>query len=324
MSEIIKWLVYLLGGLTFLAAAGAIYQIITAARDKRRYPPPGRLVNIGDCKLHINCMGAGKPTVVMESGSGNFSLDWSLVQPQIAKLTRVCTYDRAGHGWSGAGVKPRTVMQSVEELHTLLRASDNKGPYVLVGHSLGGLYVEVFARRYPAETAGIVLVDPACPDIYAHLPPETRRRDESHCRKMWLATLFGIPRLGLLSMPAPSEKLPPDIQRIISAFLLCPLFWRTAIEQNRHLTQDIPELAGKVGPFPDIPLVILTPADRDWLNAISPETPTVWLEMQKKLLDLSSHSNLMIVEDSGYGIHLDQPALVVDVICQMIQEVRRQ
>ena len=119
MSKITKWIGYLLGGLTFFATVGAIYETITAARDRRKYPPPGQLIDIGDCRLHINRMGTGEPIVVMESGSGNFSLDWSLLQPKIAKLTRVCTYDRAGHGWSGAGAQPRTVPQTVDELHTL-------------------------------------------------------------------------------------------------------------------------------------------------------------------------------------------------------------
>src|SRR5262245_4712658 len=115
MFKLTKWIGCLLGGLACFAVVGFIYQTIAAARDKRKYPPPGQLIDIDGCRLHINCMGAGAPIVVMESGSGNFSLDWSLLQPEIAKLTRVCTYDRAGHGWSDAGVKPRTVPQVVEE-----------------------------------------------------------------------------------------------------------------------------------------------------------------------------------------------------------------
>lgn len=323
MSNITQWIGYVLGGLTFFATVGAIHTTITAARSKRKYPPPGQLIDIGDCRLHVNRMGIGEPIVVIESGSGNFSLDWSVLQPEIAKLTRVCTYDRAGHGWSDAGAKPRTVPQIVEELHTLLKNTGTAGPYVLVGHSLGGLYMQYFARRYPTETAGMVLVDSSYPDLYLHLPPVFLRKNEVRLRKMWLAAIFGILQLRMLSMPSAPKKLMPNIQRIISTLWLSPLFWRTLIDQNKYLTSDMPDLFCKVGPFPDIPLIVLTAANNDWLSGISPEFPALWLESQEKLSNLSPRGKLIIVKDSGHDIHHDQSESVVDVIRQVIELARR-
>lgn len=322
MSNLIKWIGYLLGGLILLAITGAVYQAIAAARDKGKYPPPGQLVDIGACKLHLHCMGAGRPTVILESGSGNFSLDWSLLQPEIAKLTRVCTYDRASHGWSEGGGTPRTVPQIVEELHTLLRASGTEGPYILVGHSLGGLYMHCFARRYPTETAGLVLIDSAFPDLYRHWPSAFLRKTELRLKRTWLAARFGLLRLGWLSIPPHPEKLPYDVQRVISTLWLSPSFWRTAIEQNKQLNKNVPDLFNQMSPFPDIPLVVLTPAHNAWLTDISPEFPALWLEGQEKLAQLSSQGKLMIVEKSGHNIHHDKPELVAEIIYQMVQLVR--
>src|SRR3989454_1075347 len=132
-------------------------------RDFRRYPPPGRLVNVGGHRLHIYCTGGGTPTVVMDSGFPGTSLSWTFVQPEVAKFTRACSYDRAGLGWSDAGPMPRTSRQIVDELHTLLRNARVEGPYVLVGHSFGTFTVRLYASTYPDEVAGMVLVVPTYP-----------------------------------------------------------------------------------------------------------------------------------------------------------------
>lgn len=119
--------------------AGIFYQAVSEAIDQRRYPPQGELVDIGGFRLHINCMGQGTPTVVMDAGAGAPSITWGLVPSEIAKFTRVCIYDRAGFGWSDPNLRvPRTSQQSVDELYALLTKAEIKPPYILVGHSLGG------------------------------------------------------------------------------------------------------------------------------------------------------------------------------------------
>ena len=122
-------------------------------------PAPGKILDIGGTKLHINCTGAGAPAVILESGFPGVSLDWVLVQPEVAKFTKVCSYDRAGFGWSGLGKQPRTANQIADDLGELLVAAGVAPPYVLTGHSVGGIYVRVFTMKHPDRVIGMVLVD---------------------------------------------------------------------------------------------------------------------------------------------------------------------
>src|SRR5262245_5266162 len=138
-------------------------------------PPPGRLVDLGTHRLHILCDGEGSPTVVFDAALGASSLSWSLVHPAVAQLTHACTYDRAGFGWSDAGPLPRTAGRIADELHELLQRGARRGPYVLVGHSFGGLVMRVFAARHPRETAALVLIEPAIPEEWA--TPTEHQRD---------------------------------------------------------------------------------------------------------------------------------------------------
>src|SRR5215467_3587743 len=133
-----------------LSPTGAARQTQDASKATETTPrPPGKLVDVGDHRLHIYCTGRGGPAVVLEAGAGDFSLDWSLLQPKVARFTRVCSYDRAGSAWSDPGPTPRTMRQIATELHTGLHRAGIKGPYVLVGQSLGGLIVRVYADLFP-------------------------------------------------------------------------------------------------------------------------------------------------------------------------------
>src|SRR5690349_22698564 len=161
VRRVLHWigrsLAALVGLLIILGLVGASYEAIAAAGDARRYPAPGQLVDVGGYRLHIQCVGTGSPTVVLDAGLGGSSLDWSLVQPELGRSTRVCAYDRAGMGWSDLGPQPRTPRQIADELHTLLTNAGIAGPYVLVGHSLAGKNVRLFAQQYPAEVGAMVL-----------------------------------------------------------------------------------------------------------------------------------------------------------------------
>jgi pimeloyl-ACP methyl ester carboxylesterase len=156
----LPWLGAGLASLLGLMLVGYIYEPMAEAADAKAYPPPGQLVDVGGYRLHINCTGEGSPTVVIESGWGDFSAAWGWVQPEVAKTTRVCTYDRAGMGWSESSPQPRTAREFARELHTLLEKANEPGPYVLVGHSMGGYTVRVYVHDYPEEVAGLVLIDP--------------------------------------------------------------------------------------------------------------------------------------------------------------------
>ena len=148
-----------LGLLGLLSASGALYQFASTKYEDYAYPPLGKMIDVGGYRLHMQDAGTGAPTVILDAGCGCNSLDWSLVQPEIAKFARVISYDRAGYGCSDASPHPRTSEVMVNELHTLLRNARVPTPYILVGHSLGGINMRLFASCYPDEVAGIVLVD---------------------------------------------------------------------------------------------------------------------------------------------------------------------
>lgn len=163
-----------LGGavlLVVLIAAGATWEAAAEYREARAHPAPGRLIDVGGHRVHVLCSGAGGPAVVLESGLGDTSAVWRDVQPQVAAYTRVCSYDRAGLGYSESGPAPRDSKRIAEELHAILEGACEKGPYVLVGHSAGALHARVFAAQFPNEVAGLVLVDPSADDLLLNPPP---------------------------------------------------------------------------------------------------------------------------------------------------------
>jgi hypothetical protein len=137
--RLLVWLSRIVAGLVILSLFGAVFESVSEVSDKRAYPPPGQMVDLGGYRLHIDCKGTGSPTVVIEAGLGDWSTAWGIVQTEVAKTTRVCTYDRAGSGWSESGPLPRDANQFANELQTLLQKANLPGPFLLVGHSLGGL-----------------------------------------------------------------------------------------------------------------------------------------------------------------------------------------
>ena len=199
-----------------LALVGYIYEPIAEAADAKAYPPPGQMVDVGGYRLHINCTGTGSPTVVIEAGLGDWSTSWGgVVQPEVAKTTRVCTYDRAGLGWSDASSLPSDAAQFAKELHTLLQNANVPGPYVMVGHSLGGLIVRVFAHDYASEVAGVVLVDSMNP----------KQVTESLSNKLALFSSIeaAVARVGvgrlLVKLPAIAPSLPARWRSLLSALV---------------------------------------------------------------------------------------------------------
>jgi pimeloyl-ACP methyl ester carboxylesterase len=202
-----------------LGLAGAAYQGIATALDSRRYPAPGRMVDVGGYRLHIYCTGQGAPTVILDALFPGTVSNWAWIQPDIARTTRVCAYDRAGLGWSDRGPAPRDARQHARELHALLAAARIPGPYVLVGHSLGGLSVRMFADQYPQQVAGMALIEASDPDAWKRLgKPEGVGVSHGMLTVAPLLGRLGVFRLGLLPSYSPDPDLPERQRLELQAF----------------------------------------------------------------------------------------------------------
>jgi len=276
--------------LLVLAVIGAIYQAIATELAERAYPPPGEMVDIGDHSLHINCIGHGSPTVILEAANFGMSAWWVRVQKQLAQTTRVCAYDRAGLGWSSErGPEPRDARQISSEPHTLLKGADIEGPYVLVGHSYGGLYVRMYADRYPEETAGVVLVDSSHPEQFTRSPKE-RAQYEQTVRLG--AVISFLTRLGVIRLTNyyPAHPDLPSHQRAqIEAFNASTHHVATTLEEYRATPQTTAQVR-RAGSLDDTPLAVITAGEQS----------SVWLEMQDELAALSPNSIHRVIEGATH------------------------
>jgi pimeloyl-ACP methyl ester carboxylesterase len=327
-------------GLGALLVLVVIVALAVGARAKPRlrakFPPPGALVDVGGYRLHLACEGEGSPTVVMEAGMGDPSSIWALVQPQIAQTARVCTYDRAGLGWSDPSPKPRTAENIVRELHTLLHNAGVPGPYVLVGHSIGGIYMRLFAHTYPDEVAGMVLLDSSHEAQMTRAPQafaEHMQRSLAKARRQ-MSLYRPLAAMGLFAAaPAlvPADKLLPQAAR--------DAYQATAAQGTNFLTAVMGEMqaldrsfaqaqAAQITALGSIPLVVLsrskpvlTPEEGlppDVMDAVN----RGWHVMQGELAALSPAGALRVAEECGHYIHLEQPQLVVDAIREVVARAR--
>ncbi len=297
-----------------LIVFGAIYESAAEASDERAYPPPGQMIDMGSYRLHLNCTGTGSPVVVIDAGLGDWSTMWSLVQPEVAKTTRVCTYDRAGSGWSEAGPLPRNAETFARELHTLLAKGNIPGPYVLVGHSMGGFTMRVFAHDFPADVAGLVLIESMSPEQMTSAPttnPTPTTTPSSGVSIPALIARVGIIRL--LAQPLGLEvPLAPDATKAHVAFSVTPRSVQAFLDESEGMVYSGAQ-AKAVTTLGDLPLIVLTAR----LN-----TQQNWQTQQADLLQLSSHSQQLFAEKSGHNIELEQPDAAVEAIAQMTTAIR--
>jgi len=298
--------------LAFLLAMGAVYEAVASANDFRKYPMPGKLIDMGGYRLHLYCTGertAGQPTVILEAGAGEASPDWGLVQPEIAKATRVCSYDRAGYAWSDPGPLPRTSDHLAEELHRLLTVAGEEGPYVLVGHSFGGHIIRLFAHRYPQEVMGVVLVD-ARPEELALRPAmnDFQLTFLAFMARCGFSRLFGKAMLTAEFL----ENLP---QNYPWQFYFRPQTLETMRDED-PLESDKQVLAS--GNLGDLPLIVIVHGNPSMFAPLPAEealrAEADWQAAQKKLAASSSNSQLIVAERSGHAIPFDRPDVVINAI----------
>lgn len=305
------WISGILLFIIVMLLIGYIYEPIAEKADSKSYPPPGKMVDIGGYRLHINCSGTGNPTVIIEAGLGDWSSIWKNVQDKLAKGTRVCTYDRAGMGWSDAGPKPRNAKQFSKELHTLL--NNIQKPYVLAGHSLGGFTVRVYAHDYPEEISGIVLIDSMSPKQFPSSAINSHNNNASQDYTLYLLARFGIIRtfinlMGMMQNITPEEKSN-------NAHFANPTNLLTFTDENIGLPESAFQ-ASQVKSFGDIPLIVLS-------AGLENTTYKSWNEWQNELLRLSSRSKHLTAQKSGHNIELEQPGAAVDAINLMVKQVRK-
>jgi pimeloyl-ACP methyl ester carboxylesterase len=331
----------ILRGSALLLVIATVAASVSAQSDSAP-PPPGKLVDLGGYKLHLNCTGSGSPTVVLSAGSGDFSSDWALVQPKVAAFTRVCSYDRSGAAWSDLGPKPRTINQEVFDLERLLRAAGERGEYILVGQSLGGMVARLFAERYPSQTAGVVLVDAYSEDAQLSLNGKlTRLRllaqnrsvpaprsavtvdDAMTATELKNANDFIRDVIGKPKIEPPFDKLPSDAQ---SARLWAGVQPKSFAEGDDYLA----EISAKVyaesqrnaHPLGDISLIVLARSRSDYPPDVAAALTAEHNAQQAKFATLSTNGTEIIVPNAGHHIQLDAPDAVVDAIRRLVRITR--
>jgi pimeloyl-ACP methyl ester carboxylesterase len=275
-----------------LASIGGGYETARETADATAYPMPGQLIDVGGHSLHLNCTGSGSPTVVLEPGGGGMSSNLGWITPGVARDTRVCVYDRAGRGWSEPADTTQDGAQIAADLHTLLHRAHIPGPYVLAGHSFGGLYVLTFAARYPDEVAGMVLVDSTAPASAA--PPQPTSSDESSYDGMGrVSALASISaRLGLARMVGhlSGDSLPPRSSDEVQAGTATAGNLRSTIDEYLQGSASIQQ-AASLRDFTDKPLVVLTAGDGH---------DAAWSAAQNHLATLSTNSVHRVIAGAAH------------------------
>jgi pimeloyl-ACP methyl ester carboxylesterase len=322
-----------------LIAAGVLYQVAGAYRDTRQHPAPGRIIDVGCARLHVQEQGVGHPAVVLESGIAATSLSWALVQPKIAEFTRVCSYDRAGLGWSSACSTPRTIEHMVMELGLALSHVAIPGPYILVGHSFGTLVARAYAHLKPHEVSGLVFLDPVSLEHWANCEMKERQRLSTGVklsRRGVLLSRLGIVRLALTALSSGArrfpklvaqaaakrgtkvieglagevQKLPQELWPKVRTHWSRPKCFAAMAMYLEHLPKNARAVLAM--PIPrHIPLTIL-----------SASTATdVELKERDSWVEQSARGQHFRVEQCGHWIQLERPDVVVDTVRALMRDL---
>jgi len=309
----------------------AIVGLVVACRTPQKYlsqgyPAPGRLIDISGRKLHLYCTGKGTPTVVLMAGGGAFSIDWALVQPRVAEDTRVCSYDRAGLAWSDPGPADETVEQTISDLHTVLKTGGEKGPYLLVGASVGGIYIQAYQRAFPEEVAGLV---------FSNSSNRIGRLVNGKPGLIWELTEEQIrstfPLAASDKGPAPTseddpfDRLPPDL-RAVRLWLDIKLWQRweptkekpdSTLSWRKEFLKEFAETDAKKYPLGSLPVVVISSELK------APESEFHTHDEAAPRLDFLSSNNLHITATgSGHEIHLYKPDVVTETLTRTVQAIQ--
>jgi pimeloyl-ACP methyl ester carboxylesterase len=322
-----------------VVAAGWFYQLMGSARDRRRFPLPGRMVDIGGPRLHLLESGDGRTAVILEAGIAASCLNWTSVQAELARCTRVYSYDRAGLGWSDPAGSPRTISRAVEDLHALLTAAQVSPPFIMMGHSYGGLLVRCYAIRYPDRVAGLVLLDPLSAGDWL-LPSEAQwkllKRGSMLSRRGALLARFGVVRVGLWMLSsglrlipklvaklASSESGESAISRLVREVQKMPRETWPVVQAHwcqpksflalANYLESLPASASEASVCsrlpPHIPITILSASN----------SSATQLAERDAIARHSLHGQHSIASKSGHWIHFDEPELVIQAVREIAE-----
>lgn len=337
VSPLVRWTVRVCLGLLVVLcvslATGWTYEHAAETIDARRYPPPGIMVPVSGHRLDLFCEGTGTPTVVMEMGSGEPAALFRPIQNKVAELTRACSYDRPGIGWSEANVELHTIQDRAAELYTLLRNANVAGPYVLVAHSYGGLIVRNLVRDHPADVRGLVLVDTAEEGVVFR--PDFLKAIEKALAVRWrdeLLARFGVTRFRFALMQGQlgiRNDLFGDVRGEMIAFYSKASFVRTITDEGRSyllVPDDMRSPAG-FGSLSTLPVIVIRhgqPSDSILVppDVSQDEFEKLWAQGQDRLNNLSTNSELIVATKSSHMVNFDQPEQVIDATKRVVTAVR--
>ncbi len=307
-----------------LAITGALYEMIGRWRDTRRFAERGHLVQAGSIHMNIDCSGQGSPTVILESGSGGPSVDWLMVQPEVSKFARVCSYDRAGYGRSDSGPEPRSSLRIAHELKQLLQAAGERGPYLLVGHSMGGYDIRVYTGEYPNDVVGMVLIDASHEDQELRAPQSIRKWQNEHRQNpRWQKLKYFVQlHLGWARLTA-NRDVPefwPKAFREEEEFLTLPTKHQFAvIDEDQVFSTLSAAQVRSAGNLGDRPLIVLTATRQDDIPLEIPPKDAqaeddLWVhQLQPDLARLSTRGKQIVV-DSSHEMPTEHPEAVIRAI----------
>jgi pimeloyl-ACP methyl ester carboxylesterase len=314
----------------------------TPALGPAMYKPIGKLIDIGGYKLHLNSTGKGDITVVLISGAGNFSFDWVLVQNEISKVTKVCSYDRPCLAWSDAGPMPRSAMQDIYELHKLLKAVDAKPPLILVGHSIGGIIARMYAKQFPGDVAGMVLVDATSENSIVNINGKIERLRKLASAekkippiKTKVDSLTKIPSLkdveeawsmfGKPSISSPFDRLPDSIQKLRLWAQSLPKY--QIADADNYTAEEFAEIYNNSMAYKldKKPLIIIYSSKNEYpleMGAARDSLLFDKIQNQKAFLNISANSKAIETINSGHEIFLTEPNLIITAIVEVIASIK--
>jgi pimeloyl-ACP methyl ester carboxylesterase len=294
----------------------------------KQWPAPGQLVSVGQHRLHLHCKGQGGPTLVLEAGMAGWSQDWAFVHDGLARAGQVCVYDRAGYGWSDAAAASRNGMDAVDDLRRALDGAGLRPPYLLAGHSFGGLLAAMYARAYPSEVVGLALIDAVGRDYEAQFPPERYRAFRSSLgRTLRLADMFaplGIPRLIHLPASLVAARLPVGEREIAIAMSYSRRHFR-ALRLEDAGFDDVLTQALRLGPLPAVPTIVLSSQEmRDFPPGLEDEA--MRLMWQRNQMSIANEAGVepVVFAGSGHYLHIEQPDRVISTLNGWRERAREQ